>query len=272
MTIEDPMAPITRLPNLAFTKDSTNDYGVLYTPIRRQKDIINIPVTTNLTGAIVFNKDTEELETYTAAGFWLPILTAESNINVEEITATTITTDTLHTTLIYSTALLSTSINNSGTITTSSLNVNNSLSAGGITVGNLDVSSDFSVGGALAGSTTSSDVSPLTVSLNTGSGTGATSTIKGSLTSGVFTLNTGTSPATGGVIGTFTIPALAVDHFTGSYGVMFSAVNSVTLPFPVYVTTGVSSSTFTIGLGASTTLSASTQYKWNYHVMGSIKQ
>lgn len=265
------MSPITRFTSVAFSDDDASPYKALYTPRLPQDQVIAIPVSDELIGAIVFNTDTEELETYTAAGFWLSILTSESDINVETITVETLNAENITTTSLTSGAITSSAIGNEGGINTISLNVYTSISAGGITTATLGVSADSSFEGAIAGVTSGTDVSPLTVVLSTGSGTGATSNIKGSLTSGVFTLNTGTSPAEAGVIGTFTIPASSVDHFTGSYGVMFSAVNSATLPFPVYVTTGVSPSTFTIGLGASTTLAASTQYKWNYHIIGSVK-
>jgi hypothetical protein len=266
-----PMSPITRFTSVAFSDTEGSPYKALYTPRLPQDQVIAIPVSDELIGAIVFNTDTEELETYTAAGFWLPILTAESDINVDTITVETLNAENIITTSITSSAINSSAINNEGGMNTISLNVYTSISSGAITTATMEVSADFSVEGALAGVTSNTDVSPLTVVLSTGAGTGATSNIKGSLTSGVFTLNTGTLPVTGGVIGTFTIPASSVDHFNGSYGVMFSAVNSATLPFPVYVTTGVSPSTFTIGLGAATTLAESTQYKWNYHIIGSKK-
>ncbi len=89
-TLDDPMSQVTRLSNLAFVDDTDNRYRALNTPILSQQEIIDIPVTENLVGGIVFNRDTEELETYTAAGFWLPILTAESDINVETLTAQTV--------------------------------------------------------------------------------------------------------------------------------------------------------------------------------------
>lgn len=98
--LDDPMAQVTRLPNLAFVDDHDNRYRALNTPILSQQEIVDIPVTENLVGGIVFNKNTEELETYTAAGFWLPILTAESDINVETVTAQTVNTDTLNVSVI----------------------------------------------------------------------------------------------------------------------------------------------------------------------------
>jgi hypothetical protein len=271
----DLFAPITRLSGLGFIDEGKGTFAPLYPPNLTSDQIVEIPITPDLPGAIVFNTSTEELETYSAAGFWLPILTAESDITFEEITAdsvnaTSIITSSMNATTVSTTSMGSTAINNNGTISTTYLNVIATMSAGGISASNLEVSADFVVEGAMAGGTASNNISQLTVALSTGAGTGATSIINGSITSGVFSLTTGSAPATGGVIGTFTIPASAVDHFTGSYGVMFSAANALTLPFPVYVTTASPASTFTVGLGA-TTLEAATAYKWNYHIIGSMK-
>jgi hypothetical protein len=260
----DYSGPITRLSGgLAFSNDRGNSIAPLYPPNLTTDQILEIPITPDLPGAIVFNVDTEEVETYTAAGFWLPIITAESDITFSEVNATTINATTIKTT-----SLLSTAINNQNTISTVFLNVGVSMSAGAINVNTVNVSGSFILEGAMAGGTSVANKAPLTVALNTGAGTGATSAINGSLSSGVFSLTTGAAPATGGIIGTFTIPAESVDYFDGSYGVMFSAANALTLPFPVYVTTASPASTFTVGLG-ETTLEAATAYKWNYHVIGS---
>jgi hypothetical protein len=89
MSKDEPMSQLTRLTGLAFSETSPSVLKALYLPRLTQEEVIAIPVTEELVGAIVFNTQTEELETYTAAGFWLPILTAESDINVTNITAET---------------------------------------------------------------------------------------------------------------------------------------------------------------------------------------
>lgn len=80
----------TKLTGLAFSEDGPGVARAIYCPRLTQEQVVAIPETPGLVGAIVFNIDTEELETYTAAGFWLPILTAESDINVETLTAQTV--------------------------------------------------------------------------------------------------------------------------------------------------------------------------------------
>lgn len=86
----DPMAPVTRLTGLAFSEDDPNVLKAVYLPRLTQEQVIDIPITEELVGAIVFNTDTEELETYTAAGFWLPILTAGSEIDLDNLVVETI--------------------------------------------------------------------------------------------------------------------------------------------------------------------------------------
>src|SRR3954463_6837814 len=107
MATQDPMAPITRLSGLAFVEDGSN-YKALYPPILSQQEVIAIPVTDQLFGAIVFDKDTEELETYTAAGFWVPILTEGSDINVNNITAELADLDTINSRIINNSQVITT--------------------------------------------------------------------------------------------------------------------------------------------------------------------
>lgn len=81
---------VTRLTGLGFDETGAGVDRAIYTPRLTQEQVIAMPRTPDLVGAIVFDVDTEELETYTAAGSWLPILTAGSDINVETITAQTV--------------------------------------------------------------------------------------------------------------------------------------------------------------------------------------
>jgi hypothetical protein len=159
MAKEDPMAPITRLPNLAFVDETaSNNYSALYTPIRTQQEVIDIPVTANLTGAIVFNKDTEELETYTAAGFWLPILTAESDINVETLTAVNVNATNADFTHIHSNDITNdTVITTLGLLVQGDAQINDDLVVqddlivqGTFNAANGGISGDFGVNGTLS--------------------------------------------------------------------------------------------------------------------------
>ncbi len=121
---KNPDAPLTRLPNLAFISDEGSNLKALNTPNLSPDEIAAIPVSDELKGAIVFDHLTEELLTFTAAGFWLPILTAESDITVDIVTATTGNFDIIN----------CNTINNANTINTTSLIVSgvSNLTSGGV--------------------------------------------------------------------------------------------------------------------------------------------
>lgn len=337
MAKADPMAPITRLPNLAFVDEDNNNYRALYSPILSQEEVIAVPVTEDLPGAIVFNKDTEELETYTAAGFWLPILTAESDITVNSITVTgladlysitshDISNSTLITTLgllvsgdtqINGHAVINTSLVVNGTANftsggvTGSFGVNGSLTAGNlgttgtltvdgdtelqdtVITGNLEVTgtaliddysgdvmdvNDFQARTAqvedlLYGLTNLGGGAPITVTLGTGAGTGATFSIEGSATAGRFTLNTGSSPAAAQIVATFTLNPSLAPLMTGVAGMTTKAGNSAAGLFEAasgtYINVGSGNVAAFMAVN-STALTASTTYVWNYILVGNI--
>ncbi len=268
MSKADPMAPINRFSNIAFV-DEGNVYAALYPPNLTNAQVNAIPVTDALPGAIVFDTDTEELTTYSAAGHWLPILTAESDITVEEVNAETGNITNLNTTAIV----------NSATMQTINLNVISTIAAGSVTCSTFDsagqatfndIASDgqstfneVTIDSILAGNAVAT---PMTVVLDTGAGTGATATIQGSIMSGVFTLNTGSTPAAAGLIGTFTVPAGFLSYFGGKYGVIMYPGSVTTAEIPTFITTATNN-VFIMGVGSSITLTASTQYVWNYHVI-----
>lgn len=342
MALDDPMAQVTRLPNLGFVDENNNVYRVLYVPNLTQEEVIDTPITDGLTGAIAFNKDTEELETYTAAGFWLPILTAESDINVENVTAQTITATTAD---LYS--IQSHDITNSELITTLGLlvqgdaqvnglctinddlivhgsinmedggvtgdfGVNGTLTAGTLgTVGNFQVDgttslqettitgdltltggkafidnysgaimdiNDFEaqyvrVDALLYGQTEFGGASPITATLGTGAGTGATYSILGSNVGGVITINTGTSPSTSNIIATFTLPSVLNPFLNGQCTMITKAGNQVTATYEAasgtYVNAG-SGNVIAFMSSTATALNASTTYVWNYMLVGNI--
>lgn len=202
----DPNANITRFTGLAFDNAPGSPTTTLNYPNLTTTEIAAIDVDQIDFGASVFATDIEEIMTFTAAGFWLPILTAESDITVNFV---------------------------SGTVQ-------------------------------------ASGVSALTVLLDTAAGTGATSLITGSVMSGQFRLNTGTSPS-GSIIGTFTIPTEFLDQLSGAYGIVFYPASLTTAAFPTYVTTSSPSNLFLFGVGSGT-LAASTAYFWNYHILGTRKE
>lgn len=100
-------------------------------------------------------------------------------------------------------------------------------------------------------------------------GTGATSSIAGSLIGGRFTLNTGTGALAAGLVATFT---LATTMPSGTFSIVWtpaSATAGTTSGGGVglYVTS-TSNITFTLTVGGATPLTASTTYIWNYHIIG----
>lgn len=259
------MADITRLTGLEFT----NEPGILelgfYVPNMTTVEIQAIPPELLKFGGIVFDTTSEELLTYTAAGFWLPVLTAESDLVVENLEVTGTAT------------ILTANINGVATIATANMttaNVNTLSGAAGNFI-SMNISngivSNLTCGvitsNMIAGLGPTNGISPLTVSLDVGAGTGATSVIKGSVMSGTFQLNTGSSPQSGGIIGTFTIPSSLVAQFDGDYGVCFMPASLTTSSIPVYVTTSSPSNLFLFGVGP-VALTASTSYFWNYHIIG----
>lgn len=79
---------VTRLTGLGFDESGPGVDRAIYTPRLTQEQVIAMPQNPELPGAIVFDVDTEELETFTAAGHWVAILTDGSDINSENINAT----------------------------------------------------------------------------------------------------------------------------------------------------------------------------------------
>lgn len=127
----------TKLTGLAFSEDGPGVARAIYCPRLTQEQIVAIPETPGLVGAIVFNIDTEELETYTAAGFWLPILTAESDINVETLTAQTVNATNADLTHIHSHDITNDAGITSVTVTAQTVNATTSLHSTAITNDNL---------------------------------------------------------------------------------------------------------------------------------------
>lgn len=100
-------------------------------------------------------------------------------------------------------------------------------------------------------------------------GTGATSSIAGSLIGGRFTLNTGTGTLAAGLVATFT---LATTMPSSTFSIVWtpaSATAGTTSGGGVglYVTS-TANNTFTLTVGGATPLTASTTYIWNYHIIG----
>jgi len=309
MSKDDFFGPVTRLSALAFDIEGTGSFGPIYPPNLTTDQVLEIPVTTYLPGAIVFNTNTEELETYSAAGFWLPILTAESDIDVTTITAETGDFDvincntinnahTIHTTDLIASGAMDAA---SGAIS-GNLGVNGVLTAGSIgSIGNITTDGNITVVGTailpnvssttmdvndfeantaridslLYGQSSNTGVSPITASLDVAAGSGASYTMTGSNLGGVFRLVTGTSPAAAGnVIATFTIPSGLLPYLSANWSVIFMPASTTTALYEttssIYITVGgAASNHFIVGTSAQP-LIASTTYIWNYILVGNI--
>jgi hypothetical protein len=309
MSKDDFFGPVTRLSALAFDIEGTGSFGPIYPPNLTTDQRDQIAVTTYLPGAIVFNTDTEELETYSAAGFWLAILTEESDINVDTITATTGDFDvincntinnahTIHTTDLIASGAVDAA---SGAIS-GNLGVNGVLTAGSIgSIGNITTDGNITVVGTailpnvssttmdvndfeantaridslLYGQSSNTGVSPITASLDVAAGSGASYTMTGSNLGGVFRLVTGTSPAAAGnVIATFTIPSGLLPYLSANWSVILMPASTTTALYETtsntYVTVGGAASNHFIMGTSALPLIASTTYIWNYILVGNI--
>lgn len=141
---------VTRLTGLGFDETGAGVDRAIYCPRLTQAQVLEMPRTPDLVGAIVFNTDTEELETYTAAGFWLAILTSGSDINVETLTAQTVNAINADLTHIHSNDITNDAvITTLGLLTTGDAQVNGTLHVqtnatvdGGATVNSLVVTNN----------------------------------------------------------------------------------------------------------------------------------
>jgi hypothetical protein len=103
------------------------------------------------------------------------------------------------------------------------------------------------------------------VSVQSGSGSGATASVVGNDKGGVITLNTGLTPS-GAPLVTYTFS----NGFNGTPGIVVCPGNNNATAVLVWVSPG--SSTFTIELSSLNTLLGSTTYIWNYVVQGTPNQ
>ncbi len=318
----DPNAPITRLPNLHFIDAETSSNG-LFVPNLKAEQIAAIPRSQLTPGGLIFDETAEELLTYTAAGFWLPLLTSGSEIDLtnilcetlqasstifasESVTSTNIngTHITCETLLSYET--ITSPIGNITTVNATDVNVtgvincanivsdgimsigdlyaddlvsaNSFSSNNGYTAGGPSILKDTILDGSLrsdviSGRGPSNDISPITVQLDNGAGVGATGFVRGSITSGTFTLGTGViNGVVNGYIGTFTIPPAFASDFTGSFAVNFMPASITTPATNIYIicNAGLSSPSFLVGVLG--TLNNNVQYVWNYQIIGNNKR
>jgi hypothetical protein len=283
MSKDDFFGPTTRFSGLAFDIEGTGSFGPIYPPNLTTDQRDQIAVTTYLPGAIVFNTNTEELETYSAAGFWLPILTAESDIDVTTITAETGDFDVINSTTINNAGAINTNIiTAAGIIEGSAVEAGALFAENSITtsnVGNITTPTLFItdvafiengvIQTALAGGTGNDNNSPIVGTPGTGSGTGAVCVITGSLTSGVIQITTGTSPSASAIISTFDFPVGLTAYFNGTFAVIVTAANTEAAGISTY-TSSNTTPFFALGLATGSTLVASTLYRWNYHIIGTM--
>jgi len=118
------------------------------------------------------------------------------------------------------------------------------------------------IGGAVRSTRLLGNASPPTVVLGAAAGSSPSSSIVGSEVGGRFSVTTGGSGATTGLIGTFT---LASAMPSSTFSVVFTPANTNASSISKNESSA-SSSTFT--LNATTALSNSTTYIWNYQIVG----
>ena len=72
-------SPITRFTAIDFTPNSDGTNNGFFVPQLTQVEINNISPDPDRIGGIVFNKDTQELQTYSAAQQWVNVATSGSD-------------------------------------------------------------------------------------------------------------------------------------------------------------------------------------------------
>jgi len=155
-----------------------------------------------------------------------------------------------------------------GTVTLSlpaDVSISNTLAVGGISA---SYTGDFN--GTVRSKRLLGNGNAPSFSVASGSGTGATASIAGSEIAGVFTLNTGTSPA-GGLMVTFTLSSAMPNT---NYSVIFMPATpsaTITTLFNASSSQGTyidKISTTQFSLNILSTISPSFTYKWNYIIIG----
>jgi hypothetical protein len=126
MATIDPNSPITRFTSVAFVNDPSNPFVGMYTPQVTNAQLNALTPDDDMKGGVVFDLDTEELMTYSAAGHWIPILTEGSDLNLTNITCVSITASSFGA----FDSITSNTITNAHTINTDNLNVNSTTATG----------------------------------------------------------------------------------------------------------------------------------------------
>lgn len=216
-------------------------------------------------------------------------ITVTNTTTTDILDANTINVDTLNVDIVLNTIIANISTANIITAdiqnaTIDNLHVVNDLTVDGIgTMGTIRAginNGGVHTPGAVAGLSGVSEDSGITYVLGTAAGTGATLTIEGSPLSGVVRLTTGTS-ISGAIIADFTLPPALWAEYSATYGVMWMHCDPVTYAdsFTAKVSAfminkGVSNllpAKFRVVTGGVAQLSDTTNYQWQYQVLGNVK-
>lgn len=212
-----------------------------------------------------------------------------NTINVDELDATHITVENIDvsntlTTVIanISTANITTAIIDNATI--DNLHVTQDLVVDGVgTIGTIRAGINNGgnhTPGTIAGLSGPLDDAGITFVLGSAAGVGATATIEGSPLAGIFRLTTGTGIADF-IIADFTLPSYLWEEYSASFGVIWQHADPLTYDdgftakisaFPTQKgTSALSPGKFRVVTGGVAQLSDSTNYQWNYMVIGNVK-
>jgi hypothetical protein len=261
--------PITRFTSVDFTANPNSPYNGFFVPQLTQTEINNILADPDRIGGIIFNKDTQELQTYSAAQQWVNIATSGGDSDFENIDVTdTTTTQTLEVT---------------GTATIDTLNVTDSIVADNLTVTDTTTTQTLEVSGVgtidtlnVTDTTTTrrlfgTSSSKPTFELLAG-GTNGIASIAGSELAGVFGIGytgvVGVRPTS--VIAKFTL----ANPMPGPYAVIFTPSTTANFDIPTCPFTQqayiqkLSQSEFFLISGPDSTIPDSI-YQWNYIIIGS---
>lgn len=78
--------PITRITNLEFTPDTNSTFNGLYPPQLTTQEIDALPTTPDRIGCVIFNDQSQELQTLSAAQQWVNINTDNSDVTFSSMT------------------------------------------------------------------------------------------------------------------------------------------------------------------------------------------
>lgn len=263
------------------TNGTNNDIGVTYIDVGNGTTDPEIPriFINNAWSTLAVGGGSSTFDNITVTNTITTNILDANTINVANINVS----NTLTTVIAnISTANITTAIINNATIT--NLHVTQDLVVDGVgTIGTIRAGINNGgnhTPGTVAGLSGPSDDAGITFVLGSAAGVGATASIEGSPLGGIFRLTTGTGIANF-IIADFTLPGYLWEEYSASFPVMWQHSDPVTYAdsFTAKVSAfqiqkGTSSGNpgkFRVVTGGAAQLSDTTNYQWNYMVLGNVR-